>query len=250
MHYSKDSFIARCAKVAKRHAPVIALLILFIICPNAHALTLTTMLSDCRNLIRDGGTSRQRFSDSQLTRFLNEGQKDATQQIYPIQKSFEFALVSGTTYYSMPSDFLHPLRVTYQYRVIGEKSPRALDSMREWQTVSGTEPQNYYIAFASRTKMGFYPFPQGASSTGTIRMDYVSQATDLSAAGDEPFNGIDELQPYGYLISFYCAYRGALIDGSVDLAQAYIAEYQRGLKRMSEDATSRPAYNPSFGAGK
>lgn len=222
-----------------------ALFLFLIILPStSRAITLTTILSDCRTLVKDSGT-RNRFSDAQLTRFSNEGQKDVNSQIWPIQKATQFELVSGTTYYTAPTDFLHTLRVTREYQVIREQSLKSLDSKAEWQNVGGL-PQNYFISFASRTLIGFYPFPDSSSSTGTIRMDYIAQVTDLSSGSDTPFNAITELQPYGYLISFYCAYRASLIDGEIDMAQSYIAEYQRGLKRMSEDATARPAYNPGI----
>ncbi len=218
----------------------------------AQALTLSDMRTDCRVMVRDTGSNRQRFSDAQLLRFLNEGQKNTNQHIWPIRKSYEFALTNGTTYYELPSDYLHTLRVTRDHLIVPEKSVKALDNKTEWEDVEGL-PINYFLRFSSRTatssKIGFYPFPV-TGSTGTARVDYIAQVTDMSADSDTPFNGIGELQPYGFQVSLYCAYRASMVDGQFQIAQAYFAEYQSWLKRMGEDAVARPNYNPSaFGGG-
>jgi hypothetical protein len=75
-------------------------------------------------------------------------------------------------------------------------------------------------------------------------MDYIAQAQDLAADADQPFNGIVELQPYGYALSLYCAYRATMIDGQLGSASAYGAEYKRQQDQMMTDATARPAYKP------
>ncbi len=227
----------------KRAFTPLALFLVLLSPAPAGAITLSTIRSDCRVYVKDTGATRQRYSDAILLRFINEGQKDVNQQLWPIQKSYSFPLVSGTTYYSTPADFLHVLRLTRDFDVLDEKSPKALDKNGEWEIVGGL-PQSYFVNFSSRSKIGFYPFPESSASTGTVRMDYVAQVADLAADSDTPYNSILELQPYGHLLSFYCAYRAALIDGQMDMGQAYFAEYQRGLARMSEDATARPAYKP------
>lgn len=214
----------------------------------AQAITLSTMRTDCRVLIQDTGSTRNRFTDAQLLRFLNEGQKDIVQYAKPLRKPHQFELVAGTTYYAMPSDYLTVVRVTRSYQVIPEVSIQNLDKQQQWQTVAGL-PINYYINHSSRTLMGFYPFPGTTSSTGTIRMEYTAQATDLSSDADLPFNSISELQHYGYLLSFYCAYRASLIDAQISQAQAYYAEFKRGSDMLASDAFSRPNYRPGAVGG-
>jgi hypothetical protein len=220
---------------------LLALLLAFPTC--ARAITLSTIRSDCRTLVKDTGASRQRFTNAQLLRFVNEGQKDLNQAARAVRKSTEWELAVGTTYYAAPSDFIFPLRITRDYFIIKEKSVSDLDKNSEWQKVAGL-PFNYFIDFSSRTKIGFYPFPDDSSSTGTIRMTYLAQVSDLSADSDQPFNSITELQPYGWALSLYCAYRASLIDGQVSLATAYASEYKHELDMLQIDATSRPAYKP------
>ena len=226
----------------------IILLTLLVLASPSFAITLSTARSDCRVLIKDTGPSRTRFSDAQLLRFLNEGQKDLVQFAKPIRKSTQFELVSGTTYYSAPANFLAPIRVTRSYQLLSEQSVQSLDKQISWQTVRGL-PISYFVNHSSRSLIGFYPFPDAATSIGTIRMEYSAQATDLSADSDEPFNGIVELQPYGYLLPFYCAYRASLIDNEVTQAQAYYAEFKRGSDMLASDAFSRPNYKPGAVGG-
>lgn len=224
------------------------LLLLLLLAAPANAITLSTIRSDCRVLVTDDGATRNRFSSAQLLRFINEGQKDLVQYAKPIRKSYSFELVSGTTHYALPSDYLTVVRLTRSYQVLPEVSIQNLDKSQQWQTVAGL-PINYYINHSSRTVVGFYPFPNTTSSTGTIRMEYTAQATDLSADSDSPFNTITELQPYGYLLSFYCAYRASLIDAKMGQAQAYYAEFKRGSDMLASDAFSRPNYRPGAVGG-
>lgn len=214
----------------------------------ARAITLSTMRTDCRVLIKDDGATRNRFSNAQLLRFINEGQKDLVQYAKPIRKPYSFELVAGTTFYALPSDYLSVVRLTRSYQVLAEVSIQALDKQLQWQTVAGL-PINYFINHSSRTLIGFYPFPGTANSTGTIRMEYTAQATDLSSDSDVPFNSIVELQPYTYLIAFYCAYRASLVESQAIQAQAYYAEFKRGSDMLASDAFSRPSYRPGAVGG-
>ncbi len=219
------------------------ILLLLLLAAPARAITLSTLRSDCRVLVMDDGTTRNRYTDAQLLRFLNEGQKDLVQYAKPIRKGYQFELAAGTTYYPTPSDFLSVERLTRAYQVLTEQSIKALDKTQQWQTVGGL-PISYYVNHSSRSLIGFYPFPNNSSSIGTIRMEYNATAADLSADADQPFNGVPELQPYAYLVSFYCAYRASLIDAEIAQAQAYYAEYRRGSDMLASDAFSRPNYRP------
>lgn len=219
------------------------LLLIALLAPNSWAISLSTIRDDCRVLVQDTGSSRNRFSNAQLLRFINEGQKDLVQYAKPIRRPYTFELTAGVTYYATPSDFLSVERLTRSHQVLKEESIKSLDKDLQWQTVGGL-PIAYYLNHSSRALIGFYPFPSTTRSTGTIRMEYNAKATDLSADADEPFNAIPELQPYGYLIAFYCGYRASLVDSQALQAQAYYAEYKRGADMLSNDAFARPNYRP------
>ena len=223
---------------------LINLVVALVLCGQARALTLSEIRTEARTLALDSGTSRQRFSNARLNAFINEGHRQAVLETRPILKSAQFELVAGTTYYSLPTDFLQINRVTLEYDVLYETTPEALDKTNRWPE-TGARPTHYFIHFASRTKVGFYPFPESSSSTGTVRYDYFAQATDLSADSDEPFGGAAELDVYHYGLAYYAAAKMTAIDGRTALAGFYLAEYRATIERIKSEAKSRPSYRPS-----
>jgi hypothetical protein len=225
--------------------------ILLFLASAANALVtdnLSTMREDCRTLVKDSGTTRRRFSDATLNGFISEGQREVMMALLPIRKSTEFDLQAGVTYYTLPDDFLQVRRVTRDYLVLPEMSVAMLDKRSEWQRVGGL-PTAYFVSFASRTKVGFYPWPDSSSSTGTIRLEYNAMAQDLTTDLSEPFNGIVELQQYDHLLAHYCAYRASMIYGQQDLAAVYLQNFKEDVKRMGETALGMPNYNPGVTPG-
>lgn len=211
------------------------------------ALTLSEIRTEARVLALDNGSTRRRFSDARLNSFINEAQRAVVLEARPILKSAQFELAAGTTYYSLPADYLQINRVTLDWQILYETTPEAQDRSAEWQLV-GAEPTHYYIHFASRTKIGFYPFPDTSGNTGTVRFEYWAQATDLSADADVPFNAITELIPYHYALAQYAAAHMAAIDGKGGLASLYLTEYRATIERMKSEAKSRPSYRPGASA--
>jgi len=211
--------------------------------PPAGALTLSQIQTEARILALDTGSTRQRFSDSQITSFANDGQRIAVLTVKPLYKSFNFELVIGSTYYSLPTDFLQMHRLTYKNEMLTETTPEALDRSTKWEEVSA-RPTNYFIHFASRTKVGVYPYPNSSTSTGTVKVEYFAQATDLAGSSDEPFNGVTELKGFHYGLAYFAAARMAMIDGRQDLAVMYMGEYRAFLDRMDKESKNRPSYRP------
>lgn len=223
-------------------------LILQLMVAPAFSSTLSDLRTNARVLARDAGTTRQRFTDSQVNTFINEGHRDAVATGKLLEGSTSFALVSGTTYYSLPISFFQVKRVQYKNQILDEKSPEALDNESEgWEEVGG-EPQSYFIHFATRTKIGFQPFPNAAASTGTAKVDFYQQAGTLSSDSDTPFDAVAEFTPYHYGLSLYAAYRMLVIDGNYQLAQFYFQEWQSYLAALGVDLRMRPNYKPSVSA--
>ena len=216
----------------------------------AHSLTLSELRTNTRLLISDSGTalSRLRFTDSQIDIFLNECQRESVAISWPLQQSVSLELVASTTYYSLPNTFLAIKRVTWRGRVLTERSPTNLDQTKEWESIGGT-PQNYFVNFASRTKIGIYPAPADSSSTGTIKVDYYSQANDLSASGDVPYDGIREFYPLHHILTYCAGARLAAIDGQSGIAALYLQIYNQNLARLANTAMARPSNSPSVTPG-
>lgn len=209
----------------------------------SNALTLSQLESQARVLGIDNGP-RQRFSTATIDSYLNEGQRIAVVDAKPIIELTSFALSGGTTYYPLPTDFLQVRRVTRDFLDMKEETPESLANKAglAWE-IAQALPTNFYINFSYRGMIGMYPAP-GASNTGTIRVDYYAQATELVNGADLPFDSIPELTPYHYLLAYYAAYRMTLIDGRSDLAAMYGAEFNAGIARMQREALNQPSYRP------
>lgn len=210
----------------------------------AGALTLSEVRTEARQLDLDTGTSRRRFSDARINAWINEAHRLAILEARPIVRSGEIQLAIGTTYYNLPSDFLSMSRVSLDYDQLYEITPEALDKESRWPTV-GALPTHYLIDFASRTKVGVYPYPSDSSSTGTLRYQYFAQATDLSADSDVPFNNLTELKPYHYRLAYYAAAQMAAIDGKGALAMFYFSQFRSMVEQLKTMAKDRPSYRPA-----
>lgn len=224
----------------------------FFISVNASALTLSEIRTNARLLIKDSSSSRQRYTDAQLNKFINEGQKDVINNTWVITKSTTITLLNGTTYYSIPSDTLSVYRVTRERKNLPETSLQKLDgdsSNGSWASSGGT-PISYFQDPSQTNKIGFYPWPNSSSSTGTVTFFYYAQGTDLSSDSDEPFNGEDRFTPYHDLLEYFVAYRVYVLEGEADKATLYRQEYENRLMLMAGRIGMRQNYLPSFSGGE
>lgn len=223
---------------------VVAFLYLAIASIPAYSLTVSDIRTQARILALDAGSTRNRFADARVLDFINEGQRVLNIETRALVKTTDFDLVSGSTFYALPSDFLQIYHLTSDYAALPEMTPEGLDKSSNWEETDG-QPVNYFIRWSSRTMLGFYPFPDDTSSTTTIRCEYIAQSTDLSADSDIPFGGIRELYPYHYALAYFSAAKMTAIDGRTDLAMLYMAEFKAVLDRMAREAKNRPSYRPS-----
>lgn len=226
---------------------VIAAFLLFVCVGSGHALTLSNLITNARVLTRDASSStRQRFTDSQITEFLNQGQRQAISATNCIMASTSFQLSPGTTYYPLPSNFNSIARVTRnKYGAMLELSPAALDARsRGWETASGS-PTYYFVNFSSRGLVGFATFPQTAADTDTVKVDYYANANELVNNTDVPFNGIGELSEYQYALTYYAAAIMSAIDGLQSQSQGFMSVYTAEVATMKKNCMDRPNYLPS-----
>lgn len=212
----------------------------------AFALNLGQIKTNIRVLIKDSATTRQRYSDTQLLAMINEAQRDVINSTLYISTQTSFVTVSGTTYYAMPTNYIQVERLTYSGRNLNEGSLISQDGQfnnAAWETTGGL-PQVYFQRNSKFGQLGFYPFPNSASSTGTVLVDYFCYATDLSADSDIPYNGDTYSVPYHDLLVFYPTYRVYLIEGNTDRATFYRQEYESRLLIMQQNSTAKPNFLP------
>jgi hypothetical protein len=227
---------------------IILLFFIFaILSVSCYARTFTQLVSDARLLARDpSSANRPRFTDVQVKEFINEGQRDAISDTLCIIKATSIALVADTRTYDLPTDYITAHRVTFDFRVIDEVTTVGKDKkMTEWEEVQGI-PLEYYIDFTDRTKIAVYPFPDTDADTGTLRVDYYAQATDLSADSDVPFNSISEFAPFHKMLSYYAAARMLQVDKLHQLANQYMQQYAVDKSRFYKYCRKRPAYQPGL----
>src|SRR5258708_21417272 len=134
---------------------ILGLLALFLVSSVQANETLSQLITDARILVIDSTTTRQRFSDSQITEFINQGMRLAIGENHCLQQSFIFNLVPGTTYYNLPANYDAMFRVTIGGKWMHELTPAALDGRsRGWEQSSGY-PTYYFINFSSRSMVHF-----------------------------------------------------------------------------------------------
>lgn len=217
-----------------------------------HALALSGIRSEIRILIKDNDSSRRRYNDAQLLTFINDAQREISNATWIIHKSTSISLVSGTTYYSLPSDLIEIKRVTREYKGLDETTFDKQDSDNDdgsWETTGGT-PSNYFQNESQPDKIGIYPFPNSATSTGTIRMIYVAQPVDLASDSDVPFNSHNRYAPYHDAIIFYVCMRIFLLEGEMDKSAMYSQLYESRINLMRALVGLKPNYLPGFSSDR
>ena len=213
--------------------------------PCGYAKTAATLTTEARILSRDPyATGRARFTDAQILESLNEGQRDAIAATLCIQKTYTFDTSSASQYYSQPSDFIQIARVLSDEQRLEEKSPAKLDqASSEWENVTGY-PQNYFISFASRTKIGIYPYPISNSSTETVKIEYYAQPIEMVSTST-PFNSIVEFIPFQQMLPYYAAAQMGYIDGLIAQADRYFQRYAIYRQQFNDYCRARPGYFPN-----
>lgn len=217
-----------------------------------HALTLSEIKTEIRLRIKDTDSARRRYSDAQLLNFINQAQRDIINVSWMIKKSTTIVTAVDFRTYQLPSDFIDFYRVTHDHSNIPETSEQELDSQFNFGTWHNTEgkPNRYYQDFVSiqdnASYITVYPFPGNTSSTGTLRITYYSQGTDLSADADVPFDSRFIFYPYHDLLIFDPCYKIFLIEGEIDKASEYRSYYEARLRLLLEKVDLRPNFLPGF----
>lgn len=223
-----------------------------------YGLSLSDVRTQIRNNIRDTDSSRQRYSDSILNGFINEAQKDISSQIWFIEKSTSYVLTANDVYYDLPSDFLGVRHVVFTDAndvtiELNEKSEEAvIQKEPDYENSSTGSPVQYFYrqskSGGTAFEISYLPVPT-STSTGTVRVDYFCQPTDLSSDSGVPFNGLLPFVPYHYTLVYAVTLRIKLIEAKTDEATVYAQLYDRAIQVMRDAIGRKPNYRPSFGGG-
>lgn len=228
------------------------LFFLFLPFQEAWGLTLFDLLTRTRVYLRDTQTApnRQRFSDAQLTRFLNDGQQEINFRTWAVVSSTRISLANGTTEYSLPDTSLLVLRVTVDHVAIPERTFSFLDeSTSTWMVSTGTI-QSYYVrvdssivANVTRESIGFVPLPERIFRADVY---FLQRVSDLVGSTDEPFSGNNRMIAYHHVLAYYAAYRGYLAMGLFGEAIGYKTDYEMLVQQIESNTKTKLLFNPSF----
>lgn len=222
------------------------ILALLFISSNAFCLNRSDLRTEARLLARDTGTTRVRYTDTQINNLLAEGESQAISMSECIYKSFSFDLQIGVTYYTMPDDFKFVRRLTRDSLELKEMTPAALDGRsRGWEDAGGV-PTYYFTNFSSRGLLGFAPVPAVTGDTSTVKIEYFSDVSTMTADSSVPYESIGELTAFQPMLAYYAAYIMTQLDGKPTIAASYLQVYQGYLKLMTDKCVSRPNYLPSL----
>jgi len=232
-------------------------ILLWYLIPNlGWALTLSDIQADVRRHVNDIADPKVRYTNNYVNDIANEIQREVVNQTWCLQTSHVVTLVSGTTYYDLPSNLIAIIQVDFRdssgrVAELKETSERSLKQENPDFERQGGKPSEYLVRYSTAQgvsmQIGFTPTPNNAASTGTVRIQYYNQATDMSAAASIPFDSYQFLYPYHYVITYGVVARIKAIEGDSAGATYYQQLYQNGLTIMNNRLGEMPNYVPGTG---
>lgn len=227
---------------------VLFLGLFFSIVSPSHGMTAAQIIDRVRVNIADQSTAgnRQAFSDADLLKFLNDGQREANILSWLLQDRVTLTLTSGTTEYALPVDFLSTDRVLFNGQKLEQTSLSQLDANTPgWSSASGSTPQKYYLYRTTYTLLGLVPAPRSLTIT-SLTVYYIKQPIELTSTSETPWNGWASLTPYHTALVYYVSYRACRALEEDSLAQSYYQEWASSIEVMRKGITSMPDFNPGF----
>lgn len=220
------------------------------------ALTLDDIESRIRINVRDTATdtSLQRYSDATLDGLINDGQRDVVNQTWCLDEIYSFSLVSGTSYYALPTDliaikFVQYVDISTNTTFLVEKNERSfIQGHPDWGKQYG-KPVEYFVRGkpgSTTYEMGMYPYPNAAAYLGTVTVDYYKQATDMTGGSDVPFDSLSAMVPYHDSLIYYATTRIKIIEGRIDEATMYGQLYNNMVQTINTKFGAKPNWTPSF----
>lgn len=233
-------------------------LIVAVLSVPSKAMTLSTILTAIRQNIRDTSTDTtlQRYSDANLTNFVNEAQREFVNMTWCVEKSTTVSLSAGTTYYSLSNDFLATKYVTFKMSSGGVKikllafsEKKVWDVEPDYERSSVGPPDHYYVRYpgtaGTNSQIAFIPIPN-STSVGTAVVWYYYMPADLASGTDVPFDGFKKLYGYHFALVSHVSARIKMLEGKTDEATYYRSEFDRYMAIAADKILKQPDYNPSL----
>lgn len=237
-----------------------AFFFVFVLAAPCFSLTLNDLRFQVRRNIQDTpATQDQRvYGDTILNAMINDVQREIVNIVHPLTNTTTLTLVAGTTYYQLPTDYIDATQAVWTHSSnektrLYQISERVLVQQNPDYENHGGPPSQYMVRDSTYTattlQMIFIPVPD-STSTGTVRVDYFSQVTDLSLGSDIPFNNLSQLYPYHNAIVFGVVARLKMKEGDAQGAALYQGLYEKAVKIMGDRLGERFDYNPGVSAAR
>lgn len=218
----------------------------------AHSLTLSDLRTEIRRAMRDTAVSGNRYSDAFLNDFINDAQREVVAVTWAVEKSTTITTITTAVYYPLPDDFLNVNNIYFTdtdgVRSILNQTTR----IKIWRESPGWifdfgKPEDYWIRQdinVPQLQIAIHPKPDNAS-TGTLTIQYMAIADDLTLDADTPFEDRKHLFPYHMSLAYHVIMRLKIIEGKPDEATIYGTFYSNILSIMAQKLGVNTNYLPN-----
>lgn len=195
-----------------------------------------------------GKPNNPEWDDSSLDARLDLAHEKIVDDTGCVETRFTEDIVSGTSEYDLPDNFLYANQVLYLnsdsiYVKLQCITEAELDmTYPQWRD-EDRSPTHYYIR---RSKIGLYPNPD-TSTTNGLRIDCIRRPDVMADDTVVPFQSIAQLYPFHRLISelvaVWCKRDKKDYDGADRLYQDYLMGIRNMKSRLSERWEDRRILN-------
>lgn len=215
---------------------------------NGQCSQLSELRTEVRYLINDNGTSdTYAFTDSILNYWINEAHRQVLKDSLATRHRANITTVLGQREYTLATDLMEMVAVyivnsdsTSTYKRIAQAEIDTLDEEKPfWEDADNAEPVQYYIRPTTYSVViGLYPEPDSDhAGTNYLRYDYIPTPPTLSSDTDEPFYGLDYLEPYEDAIVYYAVHRALRSADWLTVYKTRIAEMKKDINMVYDKIT-------------
>ena len=149
-----------------------------------------------------------RFSSAQYLNALNESQVQFALDSKCLFKDNTITVVSGTSSYSLPTDFMFEKQVTHKQLMLKPISRATMIYYKgdDWTDDTGTPKWFNIDPEEARKNILLYPQPTANDTGANLILTYYPKPTDLSADTDSPLNSSTLLVQFHIAIACWAAW--------------------------------------------
>lgn len=217
--------------------------------------TLGKLLSNVRNFLGQPNASNSRWSDEELTEYINEGIRMYFGEVIlnaegQFTSQVDLDIVSGQELVALPDDFFSAKALYKKLSDAYEILPYQNNLTHGYATQSGASGNTYFPSYYFRNNnLVLRPIPDYSETAG-LRLEYIAFPDTLVNGGDVMTAQVSPV--FKQLIEMYAVYKAkvqeSLVNG-VDLtpvAATNLAQIYQQFKTVISARSKYPAYTVPF----